>query len=70
MEFQAKPMLQEALKGKKFDDLIDKRLEKNFDPKEMDRMVFCAAKCVCLPYEKRPGMSQVTLPLSNIENLK
>lgn len=70
MEFQAKPLLPPALKKKKFDDLVDKRLEKNFDLKEMARMVSCAAKCVCLSYEERPGMSQVTLPLSNIENLK
>lgn len=48
MEFQAKPLLPPALKKKKFDDLVDKRLEKNFDSKEMARMVSCAAKCVCL----------------------
>ena len=70
MEFQAKPLLPPALRKKKFDDLVDKRLEKNFDSKEMARMVSCAAKCVCLSYEEQPGMSQVTLPLSNIENLK
>ena len=61
MEFQAKPLLPQALKKNKFDALIDKRLEKNFDSKEMARMVSCAAKCVCPSYEERPGMSQVTL---------
>ncbi|XP_050242570.1 proline-rich receptor-like protein kinase PERK10 isoform X2 [Quercus robur] len=55
----AKPLLLAALKGKKFDALVDKRLEKNFVSKEMDRMVICAAKCVCLSYEERPGMSQI-----------
>ncbi|KAK7852435.1 proline-rich receptor-like protein kinase perk15 [Quercus suber] len=55
----AKPLLPPALKKKKFDDLVDKRLEKNFDSKEMARMVSCAAKCVCLSYEERPGMSQI-----------
>ncbi|KAK4583632.1 hypothetical protein RGQ29_026388 [Quercus rubra] len=55
----AKPLLPPALRKKKFDDLVDKRLEKNFDSKEMARMVSCAAKCVCLSYEERPGMSQI-----------
>lgn len=72
MEFQARPLLQPALKKKKFkfDALVDKRLGNNFDSKEMSRMVSCAAKCVSPSYEERPGMSQVTLPLSNIKNLK
>ena len=47
MEFQGKPLLPPALKKKKFDDLVDKRLEKNFDSKEMARMVSCAAKSSC-----------------------
>ncbi|KAL4605057.1 hypothetical protein ACB092_09G001000 [Castanea dentata] len=55
----AKPLLPPALKKKKFDALVDKRLEKNFDSEEMARMVSCAAKCVCLSYEERPGMSQI-----------
>nr|XP_023905510.1 heat shock cognate 70 kDa protein 2-like [Quercus suber]POF19612.1 putative mediator of rna polymerase ii transcription subunit 37e [Quercus suber] len=55
----AKPLLPPALKKKKFDALVDKRLEKNFDSKEMARMVSCAAKCVCLSYEERPEMSQI-----------
>ncbi|XP_030925102.1 proline-rich receptor-like protein kinase PERK3 [Quercus lobata] len=55
----AKPLLSPALKKKKFDDLVDKRLEKNFDSKEMARMVSCAAKCLRLSYEERPGMSQI-----------
>ncbi|KAK9985265.1 hypothetical protein SO802_030216 [Lithocarpus litseifolius] len=55
----AKPLLSPALKKNKFDDLVDKRLEKNFDSKEMARMVSCAAKCLRLSYEERPGMSQI-----------
>nr|XP_023889882.1 pollen receptor-like kinase 1 [Quercus suber] len=55
----AKPLLSPALKKKKFDDLVDKRLEKNFDSKEMARMVSCAAKCLRLSYEERPRMSQI-----------
>ncbi|XP_075637105.1 uncharacterized protein LOC142609407 isoform X2 [Castanea sativa] len=54
-----KPLLSPALKKDKFDAFVDKRLEKNFDSKEMARMVGCADKCVNLPREKRPGMSQI-----------
>ncbi|KAK7831079.1 proline-rich receptor-like protein kinase perk4 [Quercus suber] len=48
-----------SFEKKKFDDLVDKRLEKNFDSKEMARMVSCAAKCLRLSYEERPRMSQL-----------
>lgn len=52
-----KPLLSSALKKGTF-DFVDKRL-KDVDAKEMARMVSCADKCVNLPREERPAMSQI-----------
>lgn len=58
---QARPLLTEALDKEEFGDLVDSRLEDNFIPSEMFRMIEAAAACVRHLASKRPKMSQVSL---------
>ncbi|KAL3833391.1 hypothetical protein ACJIZ3_008127 [Penstemon smallii] len=55
---QARPLLTQALETEDFGDLVDSRLEKNFVPSEMLRMIEAAAACVRHLASKRPKMSQ------------
>ena len=63
-------MLSQALESGNFDAVVDQRLQNDYNSSEMVRMVACAAACVRHSSRRRPRMSQVTLPISNIENLK
>lgn len=56
---QARPLLTRALEENNFDSLVDQRLQDNFNPSEMARMVACAAACVRHSARRRPRMSQV-----------
>jgi len=42
-----------------YDELVDPRLEGNYNPQEMQRMVACAAASIRHSAKKRPRMSQV-----------
>lgn len=42
-----------------YEELVDKRLENNYDREEMYRMVLCAAACLRYSARQRPKMSQV-----------
>ncbi|KAM5547751.1 hypothetical protein ABKV19_001961 [Rosa sericea] len=55
----ARPVLTRALESDDFDELVDPRLQNNFDHNEMARMVACAAACVRHSARRRPRMSQV-----------
>ncbi|KAJ4834657.1 hypothetical protein Tsubulata_035077, partial [Turnera subulata] len=55
----ARPLLKQALEDKNFDDVVDPRLSKNYDPNEMERMIACAAACVRHSARFRPRMSQI-----------
>jgi hypothetical protein len=48
-----------ALEENNLDSLIDPRLQNEFDPSEMTRMVACAAACTRHSAKRRPRMSQV-----------
>jgi hypothetical protein len=48
-----------ALEEDNLDSLIDPRLQNEFDPNEMTRMVACAAACTRHSAKRRPRMSQV-----------
>ncbi|XP_039031686.1 proline-rich receptor-like protein kinase PERK1 isoform X2 [Hibiscus syriacus] len=66
----ARPLLTRALDDGNFDGLVDPKLQKEFNPNEMTRMIACAAACVRHSARRRPRMSQVIgLPefLSNCE---
>jgi hypothetical protein len=48
-----------ALEDGEYDDLVDPRLGKDFNPTEVARMIACAAACVRHSARRRPRMSQV-----------
>lgn len=48
-----------ALEDGNFNELADARLEGNYSPQEMARMVTCAAASIRHSGRKRPKMSQV-----------
>lgn len=56
---QARPALSQALADGNYDDVVDHRLNGNYDPMEMARMIACAAACVRHSAKRRPKMSQV-----------
>lgn len=56
---QARPLLTQALAEENYDELVDPRLEGNFSPMEMARMIACAAASVRHSAKRRPKMSQV-----------
>ena len=60
-------MLSQALENGNFDALVDPRLQNDYNSSEMVRMAACAAACVRHSARRRPRMSQVTLPIYNIE---
>lgn len=57
--FQARPLLTRALEDEKFDGLVDRRLENDYNHNEMARMVACCAACVRHSAKRRPRMTQV-----------
>ncbi|XP_068653771.1 proline-rich receptor-like protein kinase PERK4 [Aristolochia californica] len=59
----ARPLLQEALNGGNHDELIDPRLENNYNPNEMIRMIACASATVRHSAKRRPKMSQIVRAL-------
>ena len=65
VEFQARPLLTQALEGRSFNELVDPRLEE-YNSAEMAQMVACAAVCVRSSARRRPQMSQVNLLESRI----
>lgn len=56
---QARPLLTRALEEDDFDSIIDPRLQNDYEPNEMARMVACAAACTRHSAKRRPRMSQV-----------
>lgn len=59
----ARPLLTRALEEGNFDDLVDHRLQKDYNRSEMVRMISCGAACVNLSARHRPRMSQVVRAL-------
>ncbi|XP_004251608.1 proline-rich receptor-like protein kinase PERK1 [Solanum lycopersicum] len=55
----ARPLLTRALEDEKFDGLVDRRLENDYNHNEMARMVACCAACVRHSAKRRPRMTQV-----------
>lgn len=65
-EFQARPLLAQALEKGNFDGLVDVRLQNEYNSSEMACMVACAAACVRHSARRRPRMSQVILQSSEV----
>lgn len=62
-------MLTRAIEEKNYDDLIDPRLETNYDAYDMARLIACAAAAVRQTARSRPRMSQVRrLLLQNVSH--
>ncbi|XP_057759287.1 proline-rich receptor-like protein kinase PERK1 [Arachis stenosperma] len=59
----ARPLLNRALDEDDYDSLVDPRLQNEYDPNEMARMVACAAACTRHSAKRRPRMSQVVRAL-------
>ena len=55
---QARPILLRALEDGNYEELVDPRLEKNYKPQEMVRLIACAAACIRHSARRRPKMSQ------------
>ncbi|KAL3632980.1 Proline-rich receptor-like protein kinase perk1 [Castilleja foliolosa] len=69
----ARPLLTQALEDNNFDNVADPKLQKNYNPIEMARMVACASVCVRHLARRRPRMSQIILALNGnlpLEELK
>ncbi|KAF8364924.1 hypothetical protein HHK36_033098 [Tetracentron sinense] len=60
---RARPLLTRALEDGNFVPLVDPRLQKDYNPKEMACMVACAAACVRHSTQLRPRMSQIVRAL-------
>ncbi|GAB4847130.1 hypothetical protein Ancab_026139 [Ancistrocladus abbreviatus] len=59
----ARPLLSQALQDGNFIELADPRLEQNYNPQEMARMVACAAASIRHSARRRPKMSQIVRAL-------
>ncbi|KAL1216000.1 Proline-rich receptor-like protein kinase PERK4 [Cardamine amara subsp. amara] len=59
----ARPLMAKALEDGNFNELADARLEGNYNPQEMARMVTCAAASIRHSGRKRPKMSQIVRAL-------
>ncbi|TYH78820.1 hypothetical protein ES332_D03G015600v1 [Gossypium tomentosum] len=59
----ARPLLDRALATSNHDELIDPRLEGNYDHDEMQRMVACASASIRHSAKRRPKMSQIVRAL-------
>ncbi|KAJ3674081.1 hypothetical protein LUZ60_006073 [Juncus effusus] len=66
----ARPLMLQALTDNKFEDLVDPRLEGNFNTVEMQRMVASAAACVRHSARRRPKMSQIVRALEGDVSLE
>nr|CAB3478307.1 unnamed protein product [Digitaria exilis] len=57
----ARPLLTRAVEEENYDELIDPRLETNYDAYDMARLIACAAAAVRQTARSRPRMSQVII---------
>ncbi|CAK9152423.1 unnamed protein product [Ilex paraguariensis] len=65
----ARPLLTKALEDGNFDELVDPRLEGNFNHNEMARMVACASASICHSARRRSKMSQIVRALDGDSSL-
>ncbi|KAI8020424.1 Proline-rich receptor-like protein kinase PERK5 [Camellia lanceoleosa] len=65
----ARPRMEQALEDGNYDELVDPRLENNFVPQEMARMVACASASIRHSARRRPKMSQIVRTLEGNSSL-
>ncbi|KAG8368249.1 hypothetical protein BUALT_Bualt15G0025700 [Buddleja alternifolia] len=59
----ARPILIRFTDGGSYEELVDPRLENNYDPQEMVRMIASAAACIRQSAKRRPKMSKIVRAL-------
>ncbi|KAI3451715.1 hypothetical protein Pfo_008380 [Paulownia fortunei] len=59
----ARPLMSKALENGNYNELVDPRLEDNYVPHEMARMIACAAASIRHSARRRPRMSQIVRTL-------
>ncbi|KAL6521502.1 hypothetical protein OROGR_018071 [Orobanche gracilis] len=65
----ARPLLSKALEDGSYNELVDPRLEGNYAPEEMARMIACAAASIRHSARRRPKMSQIAHALEGDSSL-
>jgi len=66
----ARPLLSKSMEDGNYGELVDPRLQGNYDPQEMARMVACAAACIRHSARRRPRMSQIVRALDGDASLE
>ncbi|KAG8373704.1 hypothetical protein BUALT_Bualt11G0052400 [Buddleja alternifolia] len=66
----ARPRLSKALEDENYSELVDPRIEDNYAPHEMTRMVTCAAASIRHSARRRPKMSQIVRALDGDSSLE
>ncbi|XP_052197529.1 proline-rich receptor-like protein kinase PERK7 [Diospyros lotus] len=66
----ARPLMQRAIDEGNYEELVDPRLENNYDPHEMRRLVACAAASIRHSARRRPKMSQIVRALEGDSSLE
>ncbi|KAL7141759.1 hypothetical protein ABFS83_08G075300 [Erythranthe nasuta] len=66
----ARPLLTEALENGNYAELVDPRLEGNYVPHEIARMIACAAASIRHSARRRPRMSQIVRALDGDSSLE
>uniref|UniRef100_A0A5B6YZJ2 non-specific serine/threonine protein kinase n=1 Tax=Davidia involucrata TaxID=16924 RepID=A0A5B6YZJ2_DAVIN len=66
----ARPILTRVTEGGSYEELVDPRLEDNYDPQEMLRLVASAGACIRHSARRRPKMSQVVRALEGDVSLE
>ncbi|XP_024975309.1 proline-rich receptor-like protein kinase PERK4 [Cynara cardunculus var. scolymus] len=65
----AGPLLAKALEDQNYNELVDPRLEGNYEPNEVARMACCAAASIRHSSKQRPKMSQIVRALEGSGSL-
>ncbi|KVI02863.1 hypothetical protein Ccrd_018876 [Cynara cardunculus var. scolymus] len=63
------PLLAKALEDQNYNELVDPRLEGNYEPNEVARMACCAAASIRHSSKQRPKMSQIVRALEGSGSL-
>ncbi|PSS26052.1 Proline-rich receptor-like protein kinase [Actinidia chinensis var. chinensis] len=66
----ARPILMRATEGGSYEELVDPRLENDYDPQQMQCMVVCAAGCIRHSARSRPKMRQIVRALEGDVSLE
>ncbi|KAL5200504.1 hypothetical protein ABZP36_021707 [Zizania latifolia] len=65
----SRPLLSSAIENQEFDELVDPRLDGNYDDVEMFRVIEAAAACIRHSSARRPKMGQVVRVLDSLTDV-